>query len=271
MLAVLIGGGVFVLLRLLVERRWLTSKYEMEREDGLRGPEFLSRLISEMPGPSIEVFIIVAAGVSIGVGLALHWHLPFLITAVTAGVLIANFYSTQVFESLRIENATSMYTLVFFALIGANADIDAFHPQNFLFIGAYIAARSAGKLGGTWLGCRMTKQDKRMTSSLPRLMLPQAGVAAIEAYFVASVLGESGEAILSIILPGLIFFEIVGILTSERTLIRWRSWITGGGDLIGQEDLIRMKLLGERIELGALVNPECLRIPLDVKSKGEAI
>ena|GEM_PF-5665727 len=62
----------------------------------------------------MEAFIIIWGCVSLGVGLALHWHLPFLITAVSAGVLISNLYSRQVFESLRIENATSMYTLMFF-------------------------------------------------------------------------------------------------------------------------------------------------------------
>lgn len=271
-LAILIGSGVFLLLRFMVERRWLTSKEEQEKGRTILGPEFLSRLISEMPGPSVEVFIIVAACVSLGVGLALQWHLPFLLTAVTAGILISNLYTTQVFESLRIENATSMYTLGFFALIGASADIEALlHAENFVFIGAYIISRSIGKLGGTWLGCRITHQEQRLRQSLPKLMLPQAGVAAIEAFFVATVLGASGQTILAIILPGLIFFEIIGILLSERTLIKWRSWITGGGELIGQEELIRNKLQKEKLSVYNLLHPECLLVPFNVHSKGEAI
>ncbi len=267
--ALLLGLAIFLILRLVVERKWLRPKEEAGGETVL-GPEFLSRLISEMPGPSMNVFILVWGCVSLGVGLALHWHLPFLVTAVSAGILISNFYSRRVFESLRIENATPLYTLMFFALIGANANIEAFHPENFLFIGAYITARGIGKIGGTWFACKVTHQGKRLVQCLPKLMLPQAGVAAVEAFFVATVLGKEGGVILGIILPGLIFFEIVGIIFSEKALLNWRSWVTGGGELIGEEQGIRGKLEKEKLSIDKLIYPECLRVPLDVKSKGEA-
>jgi len=109
------------------------------------------------------------------------------------------------------------------------------HSGNFLFIGAYIAARTTGKMGGTWLGCKITRQGKRLTHCLPRLMLPQAGIAAVEAFFVATVLGREGETIIGIILPGIIFFEIIGVLSSERALMKWCSWVTGGGELVGKK------------------------------------
>ncbi|MGD2278489.1 MAG: PTS sugar transporter subunit IIA [Candidatus Omnitrophota bacterium] len=268
-LALLLGILIFILLRVILQKRWLTPREETKAGPML-GPEFLSRLISEMPGPSMQTFIIVWACVSLGVGMALHLRLPFLITAVSAGILISNFYSREVFESLRIENATSMYTLIFFALIGANANIEAFHFGNFLFVGAYIAARAVGKIGGTWLGCKVTRQNKQLTYCLPKLMLPQAGVAAIEAFFVATVLGKEGQMILGIILPGIIFFELVGVLTSERALLKWRSWITGGGELIGEEEIIRDKLKREKLSVYQILRPECLRVPLEVESKGEA-
>ncbi len=269
--AILLGLAIFLVIRITLTRRWLMPKGDRARRGVVLGPEFLSRLITEMPGPSVEVFVVVWGLVSIGVGLALHWHLPFLITAVSAGLFVSNFYGRHVFESLRIENATSMYTLLFFALIGANANIEAFHPENLIFIVVYIASRSIGKIGGTWLGCKMTGQDRRLTHCLPKLMLPQAGVAVVEAFFVAVVLGARGEAILGIILPGLIVFELVGVLVSERALIRWRSWVTGGGDLIGEEEIIRDKMQKERLDIYELIRPECLRVPLEVNSKGEAI
>jgi mannitol/fructose-specific phosphotransferase system IIA component (Ntr-type)/Kef-type K+ transport system membrane component KefB len=269
--AILLGLGIFIILRLVVERRWLRPKEDKSLNGHVLGPEFLSRLITEMPGPSMETFVIIWGTVSLGVGFALHWHLPFLITAVTAGVLISNLYSRQLFESLRIENASSMYTLIFFALIGANADIEAFRPENLIYVGAYIVARSVGKVGGTWISCKMTKQEKKLIHVLPKLMLPQAGVAAIEAFFVATVLGKGGEVVLGIILPGIVFFEIVGVLLSERALIKWRSWMTGGGELIGEEEIIREKLENEKIDINNLIRPECLIVPLNVKSKGEAI
>jgi len=270
-LAILLGIVVFFVLRLVIERRWLRPKGEEPKSGPILGPEFLSRLISEMPGPSMESFILIWGCVSLGVGFALHWHLPFLITAVTAGILVSNLYNREVFDSLRIENATAMYTLIFFALIGANADVEVFRWENIMFIAAYIAARSVGKIGGTWFSCKITGQEKRLTYCLPRLMLPQAGIAAIEAFFVATVLGKAGEAVLGIVLPGLIFFEIVGVLASEKALLKWRSWVTGGGELIGEEEIIMDKLKKEKINVCDILHPDCLRVPLDVKSKGEAI
>jgi mannitol/fructose-specific phosphotransferase system IIA component (Ntr-type)/Kef-type K+ transport system membrane component KefB len=269
--ALLIGLAIFLVLKLALERRWLRPESAGAKARSFIGPEFLSRLISELPGPSVEVFIIVAGCVCLGVGVAMHWHLPFLITATSAGILISNLYSREVFQSLRIESATSMYTLIFFALIGANADISAFHHENLLFIGAYVAARSVGKMGGSWLGCRAIGVERRITQTLPRLMLPQAGVAAVEAFYVAAVLGQEGRTVLSIILPGLIFFETVGVLSSERALMKWRSWATGGGELISEEDVIREKLAREPLLVNQVLHPDTLRVPLEVSSKGEAI
>ena len=269
--ALLIGAGVFILVRLGTERRWLIPKGKRYDVIAVPGPEFLSRLISELPGPSLNTFVVVTGSLSLGVGVALHWQLPFLITAVSAGVLISNLYSREVLRSLSIQGATPLFTLAFFVLIGANADLEAFHPENFLYIGAYVAARGAGKLVGTWLGCLATGQEKQLRRILPRLMLPQAGVAAVEAFYVATVLGRDGEAILGIILPGLIIFEIVGVLASERALLKWRAWVTGVEQVADEEELIRRIIGKRRIAIDSVLHPECLRVPLQVEDKGEAI
>lgn len=269
--ALLLGLAVFLLVRLGVDRRWLQPKSKRYGAGTVPGPEFLSRLISEMPGPSVNVFMVVAGCLSLGVGIALHWHLPFLITAVSAGILISNLYSREIFNSLSIQSATSIFTLIFFVLIGANADLDAFHPENFLYIIAYVTARGVGKVFGTWIGCRVTKQGPELRRTLPKLMLPQAGVAAVEAFYVATVLGADGEIVLGIIIPGLIIFEVVGVLVSERALIKWRAFVSGMDEVVDEEELIRMSFEKRRITLSSLINPECLRVPLQVSDKGEAI
>ncbi len=267
--ALLLGFGVFLLIRLGVERRWLRPKGY--GAGAVPGPEFLSRLISEMPGPSVNVFLVVAGCLSLGVGLALHWRLPFIITAVSAGILISNLYSREVFHSLNIQSATSMFTLVFFVLIGANADLTAFHLENLVYIGAYVLARGVGKISGAWLGCRMTGQEKELQRTLPKLMLPQAGVAAVEAFYVATVLGSDGRAVLGIIIPGLIVFEVLGVLISERALLKWRAYVTGMDEIMDEEYLIRKSIEKGRITLSSLIHPECLRVPLEVSDEGEAI
>ncbi len=269
--ALLIGFGVFLLIRLGVERRWLRPKSKRYDTRTMPGPEFLSRLISELPEPSLNVFMVVAGCLSLGVGVALHWRLPFLITAVSAGILISNLYSREIFHSLSIQSSTSIFTLAFFVLIGANADLSAFHPENFIYIGAYVAARGLGKVAGTWLGCRITGQEKELRKTLPKLMLPQAGVAAVEAFYVATVLGADGEVVLGIIIPGLIVFEVAGVLISERALLNWRSRVTGMKAVADEEELIRNGIEKHRISLSSVLHPECLRVPLQVSGQGEAI
>lgn len=269
--SLLIGFAVFLLIRLGVERRWLRPAGKKYPAGNVPGPEFLSRLISELPGPSVNVFLIVAGCLSLGVGLALHWHLPFLITAVSAGILISNLYSREIFQSLSIQSANSIFTLIFFALIGANADLSAFHPENLLYIGAYILTRGVGKVAGTWLGCIATGQEKEIRKVLPKLMLPQAGVAAVEAFYVAAVLGDDGKFIVGIIIPGLIVFELLGVLISERSLLKWRAHISGMDEVVDEEALIRKNITKRRLTLGSLLHPECLHVPLDVSEEGEAI
>jgi mannitol/fructose-specific phosphotransferase system IIA component (Ntr-type)/Kef-type K+ transport system membrane component KefB len=269
--AFLIGLTIFAAIRIVTTRKWLRMPGGEIQGVVIRGPELLSRLFSEMPGPSVEIFIMITGFVSLGVALALYLHLPFLMTAVIAGVLIANFYTKDIFQSLRIEGATSIFTLIFFALVGANARLDAFRLDNLLFVLVYFTARLGGKIGGNWLGCWITHQDKRITHSLPKLMLPQTGVAAVEAYFVATVLGKDGEQILYIILPALIIFDIVGITLSEKTLIKWRSWLTGGGELISEEETVKQMVEKEKLSPADFLRIECLRVPFKVNSKGEAI
>ncbi len=266
-----IGLGVmlFIFIRAIINKKRLAVAKSSKANN--LGSEFLGRLLSEMPGPSIETLILVIGSVGIFVGLALHWHLPFLITAVTAGILVSNFNYRGIFDSLHIENATSMFTLVFFALIGANAHLESFHPENFIYVIGYVLSRGFGKLAGTYIGCVITKQEKILSQNLPKLMLPQAGVAAIEAFFVAALLGDDGYLILSTIFPGLIIFEVLGVFISEKTLRKWYSWESGGGEFISEEDSIKEKLLKEKINFLSLLNPNCLHVPLDVKSKGEAI
>ncbi len=267
--AFVLGILLFTFLKIII------SKRKLEKDTGEEGPvlgrEFLSHLLSEMPGPSIETLITVTGTVAVFIGIAMHWHLPFLITAITAGILIANFHSTKILDSMRIENATSMYTLLFFALIGASATLESFHYSNLLPIAVYVIARASGKLFGTWLGCFITRQPKRLRASLPQLMLPQAGVAAIEAFYVSSLLGQDGAVILGVILPGIIIFEVFGVWLSERTLTKWHSWKTGGGDLMTEDEFLQQKMENEEIDLYNLLHPECLHVPLDVHSKGEAI
>jgi len=248
--ALLIGLAVFVFLRVAVRRRPMREPHVSA---ATLGPGFVTRLLTAHPTPSVEVLVIVIGSVAVACGLGLGFHLPFLITGIFAGVLIANLHTHALFESLKIDNVMPLLNLVFFAMIGANIRFDVFGGGHLWLVLAYVAARGVGKLLGTYVGCKLTGQDPKVTSCLPLLMLPQAGVAAVEAVYVVTLIGEQARIVTDVVLPALVIFEVCGVFLSERTLLRWRAWTVGESEVLSKRDrVLREAFAPKREQLSAL-------------------
>ncbi len=214
-LAVLVGVLIFFLLKFTVKPRGVADEDGVIEVESFYGPM-----------PSIELFFIVVGFVAVGSAIALHFHLPFLVVAVVAGALVSNYHFHAIFHSLQLGNIMPALNLFFFALIGASVKLETFSPETFIFVLGYLFVRGGSKFIGTWFGCYITEQEKEITNSLPKLMLPQAGMAAVETILVATVLKESGgELIFNTIIPALVVFEIGGAWLSEKTLISWKKYI----------------------------------------------
>ena len=222
--ALLLGGLIYVVLVVFVRSRALSLEGDGHVETDIR-PEraFLERIFSEHPSPSVEILLLVAAAVALGTGVAYYFHWPFLITAAFAGFLVANFHTQAIFDSLKIENLAAVLNLMFFALIGANIDLGGLTGETGWLALLYIVTRLTGKLVGTWVGCKIAGEDEMVTACLPTLMLPQAGVAAVEAVYASAVLGRPDLA--AIILPAIVFFEVVGVFLVDRGLKKWQRLI----------------------------------------------
>ena len=219
--AALLGGAVFFVLRALVRRNaWAPLDHEPRPMDE---PGFLRRVLAEHPSPSAEILLIVMGSVSLGAGVAYALHWPFLITVTVAGFLTANLHTHAIFDSLKIDNIMPVFNLAFFALIGANISLAGLGGRTGWLAGLYILTRLIGKLVGTWIGCKAAREDPKITSCLPKLLLPQAGVGAVEAVYASTVLGK--PEIAAIILPAIVFFEVVGVFLVDRSLRRWRTWV----------------------------------------------
>ncbi len=226
-LAALIGVAIFAILNLTIRQK----KHDAPDHNRHRGEDrtFLSTVLSEHPTPSVEILLIMIGIISVGIAVAIHFDLPFLVTAVVAGFLISNFHSHAIFDSLKIENVMPIFNLLFFAIIGASVRLESFSSKTILLVVTYLVLRTAGKLLGNWVGAKITHQDPKITASLPKLMLPQAGMAAVETILVATVLGKKGGGtlIFDVIIPALVVFELGGAWLSERTLLRWKHWTVG--------------------------------------------
>jgi mannitol/fructose-specific phosphotransferase system IIA component (Ntr-type) len=231
--AVIIGVAIFIILKLTLKKRLPEEEEEEKSSAEHEFDSFLSTVLSDHPTPSVEVLLIMTGVIAIGIAGAMNFHLPFLITAVVAGFLIANFHSHAIFESMKIRNVMPVLNLFFFALIGANVQIETFSGETIYYVGAYVILRSVGKLAGNWIGCRITGQDPKITAALPKLMLPQAGMAAVETILVATMLNDSeGTLIFNTIIPALVIFELGGAWLSEKTLMKWKHWTTGERDAL---------------------------------------
>jgi mannitol/fructose-specific phosphotransferase system IIA component (Ntr-type)/Kef-type K+ transport system membrane component KefB len=266
LIALAAGGLIYLVLRLLVRRKAFSLEVEhdlVHREEG-----FLQRILAEHPSPSAEIFMVVMGIVALGAGFVYYHHWPFLITAIFAGFLVANFHSHAIFDSLKIENITPVLNLGFFALIGAGIDLTILDRSLIWMAAMYIVTRLTGKVFGTWLGCKLMGEDKKVTACLPSLMLPQAGVAAVEAVYAGAILGR--PEITGIILPAIVFFEVAGVLMVDRGLHRWRSWVADeenemrlGTPRTGFSESVR-RLLG-------YISEKNVKIELQGKNKQEVI
>ncbi len=244
--AFLLGAFIFIVLKLSIRKR-------LPESNGVAFDSFLSTVLSEHPTPSVEILLIITGVIALGVSISIALHLPFLITAVTAGFFISNFHSHAIFDSLKIGNVMPIFNLIFFAVIGATVRLESFSLSMLSYVLLYVVLRSAGKLFGNWAGCRFTGQDPKITASLPKLMLPQAGMAAVETILVATLLkNREGEMIFNTIIPALVIFELGGAWLSEKTLMRWKNWTTGEREASADADnsptsFSLYELVGDRV------------------------
>lgn len=267
--ALLVGFGVFIFLKLTVRSKHLHQV--ADAPVATLGPKFLSRLLSVHPTPSLEILVIVIGSVTIATGLGLAMNLPFLIIGVFAGILTSNFHTHALFDSLKIDNIMPLLNLVFFAMIGANINLSVFSGNYIWLVTGYVAIRGFAKLAGTYAGCRITRQDPKVVSCLPYLMLPQAGVAAVEAVYVVTLLGEAGNIVANIVLPSLVIFEIVGVFLSERALCRWRQWTMGEAQVLTREEKVHHEISREG---SSLINNLAQYVPpgvADIKIKSTTL
>ena len=265
--ALLIGALVYLALRILIRRR--AAKIETGgAEPGSEG-NFLHRILAERPSPSAEILIIVFGVVALGTGFAYFHRLPFLITAIFSGLLVANFHSHAIFDSLKLENLAPVFNLVFFALIGAGVSLSDLGSKEASLVALYIAARMVGKLGGTWLGCKIMQEDRKVTACLPRLMLPQAGVAAVEAVFVSTILGK--PEVSAVIVPAIVFFEIFGVFMVDGALRKWASWVAEEEEAMKPKTRAPTALAESAERILRYLTPQGIKLALNGADKNEVM
>ncbi|MEI8216597.1 MAG: cation:proton antiporter [Eubacteriales bacterium] len=109
--------------------------------------------------------------------------------------------------------------VLFFAISGMHLDFKVL-----MLVGVsgilYIAARTIGKIGGSFFGATISGADTIVTRNLGFCLLPQAGVAIGLATVAADLFPEMASQILNLILGAVFVFEFIGPAITKKILMK---------------------------------------------------
>lgn len=147
-----------------------------------------------------------------------HIGFSLLLVCMMTGTVFCNICSTSEELMSRIESWTTPINILFFVISGAELDLKILANPVTLAIGVvYILARSAGKISGSYLSCRMSGCDDKITKHLGITLLPQAGVALGMAISAATLPG--GNVARNVVLFAVLVYELVGPTLTKRSLM----------------------------------------------------
>lgn len=149
---------------------------------------------------------------------SIHCGFSLLLVCMMTGTIFCNVcdFSEELMD--RVEGWTTPMNLLFFVLSGAELDLNILMNPLVLLIGViYIIARSAGKYSGSYISCRMTKCNQKITKNLGITLLPQAGVALGMALTATNL--SDGNMVRNVVLFAVLVYELVGPAMTKRSLI----------------------------------------------------
>ena len=140
-----------------------------------------------------------------------------LLVCMMTGTVFCNVCPTSDELMDRLDRWVSPINILFFVLSGAELDLTILTNPMVLLIGVvYIAARSAGKISGSYLSCRATSCSPAIQKYLGITLLPQAGVALGMAA-TASELSD-GHMVRNVVLFSVLVYELVGPTLTKLSL-----------------------------------------------------
>jgi Kef-type K+ transport system membrane component KefB len=162
-------------------------------------------------------------------GLALWLEVSFLLSGMTAGMIVANLAAHHNRPFHEIEHIEWPFMILFFVLAGASLEVEELRVIGPISI-AYIALRTLGRVSGGWLGGVLADVPVLYRRWLGLALIPQAGVALGMALVGGQYFPDLAETLLAITIGSAIVFEIFGPIL---TLVAVRK--------VGEADLGQMR------------------------------
>jgi Kef-type K+ transport system membrane component KefB len=176
------------------------------------------RLLARKLAERRDLFILTFATVLITVGISEVLHLSLILTNLVVGLVVVNTQPPALTEKIKDELTEVMPLLfvLFFVLAGSNLQLTLLPALGLVGV-IYIVSRSAGLMGGAWIGAVVGRAEPKIRKYLGMGILSQAGVAIGLALVVKRELtplgpwgARIGAMIITTITATSIIFEIVG-------------------------------------------------------------
>ncbi len=168
----------------------------------------------------IAYLVLSLSTVLISVYVAHHYELSMILTPMMVGMAFTNFIKKEPFEiqGAALSNFSGPLIIVFFTLAGAQLSLSVLKDAGFIAV-IYIVMRSIGKIGGAYVGAVLAKSPKVVRNPTGLCLLPQGGVEIGMLVAISSIFpGEEALLVKTVILAGILFFEIVGPIVFKRTI-----------------------------------------------------
>lgn len=125
-----------------------------------------------------DMLIMVFGTVLLATGLATAFHLSLILTNMMVGFVLVNTRRKALVHNVNapLHDVLGLVFILFFTLAGAHLELSAL-PELGLLGATYIAARSAGLIGGSRLGGLLGRVDPGIVKWIGLGILSQAGVA----------------------------------------------------------------------------------------------
>ncbi|HED24558.1 MAG TPA: cation:proton antiporter [Firmicutes bacterium] len=163
-----------------------------------------------------KVTVLIGA-VLLNSGLAYAFELSPLMVNMVCGFLIANLYRKPA-ELNFLEDIEMPIILIFFTLAGASLHFNILF-ENWLWAAAYIIARGFGKVGGAFLGARLSGAEKVVQKYLGFAMLSKAGLTIGLLMLVQDRFPEVAATIVAIELAAVSVCELIGPLGTRYAVL----------------------------------------------------
>jgi Kef-type K+ transport system membrane component KefB len=168
-----------------------------------------------------ETLLYVVGTLLVLVGVATHFHLSTLLSAMALGAAVANLskHKHKAFEN--IDNFSPPIIAAFFVLAGARLDIFLL-PQIGLIGVLYLVFRIAGKLLGASMGATVARSPKVVKKYIGLGLLSQVGVAVGLAITVSKEFPGTmlGSVVVTILLSTTILTEIIGPYATKYAIMK---------------------------------------------------